>query len=173
VCVNAPGGFGVITQGGVKLKKFYLLIILMSAAAMAAPVHAATTYGSGVTLDQVTPVSTIFEKPGAYVGKTMAVEGLIVDVCGKRGCWMELASDKPFEKIRIKVTDGEIVFPLTARGLNARVQGKLQEIKMSKEQAMAYEQHKAEESGKKFDPASVTGPRTLYQIRATGAVIGD
>jgi hypothetical protein len=42
---------------------------------------------------------------------------------------------------------------------------------MTKEQAIAQLKHEAEENGKKFDPASVTGPVTAYQIAGTGAVI--
>ena len=73
--------------------------------------------------------------------------------------------------MRVKVTDGEIVFPITARGKRAVVQGKVQEIKMTMEQAIEFKRHQAQESGKPFDPASVTGPVTLYQVYATGAIV--
>ena len=32
-------------------------------------------------------------------------------------------------------------------------------------------QHMAEERGETFDPASVTGPTTIYRIDGTGAVV--
>ena len=41
----------------------------------------------------------------------------------------------------------------------------------SVEEAKAVFAHQAEESGKTFDPSTVTGPVTLYQIRAAGAVV--
>ncbi|MBL7960769.1 DUF4920 domain-containing protein, partial [bacterium] len=85
--------------------------------------------------------------------------------------WMELASDAEFQKIKIKVEDGEIIFPVTAKGKTARVEGVVESIELSKENALKYYEHQAEEKGGTFDPASVTGPVTIYQIRGTGAVI--
>ena len=130
-----------------------------------------TVYGQTPDINDTTLISAIYETPASYVGKTIKVEGLIVDVCSRRGCWMSIASDRAFETLRIKVADGEIVFPITARGQKAVVQGKVQEIRMTQEQAYDFARHQAQESGKKFDPSTVTGPTVLYQIYATGAVI--
>jgi len=148
-------------------------LFLVVAVTLAAPgtVSAETIYGKGVGNKEAVAISTIYDDPASYVGKSVTVEGLIVDVCSRRGCWMSLASDRAFETLRVKVADGEIVFPITARGKNAVVQGKIQEIKMTMEQAIEFKKHQAQESGKPFDPATVTGPVTLYQIYATGAVI--
>jgi hypothetical protein len=44
---------------------------------------------------------------------------------------------------------------------------------MTKEQVIAARKHQAEESGKKFDSATVTSGETVYQIAGTGAVILD
>ena len=155
--------------------RFVPFIIMGLAAALAlipAILYAAPTiYGQGTTLEDTTAISAIYDNPSAYVGKTVKVEGLIVDVCSRRGCWMSIASDRAFETLRIKVADGEIVFPIKARGKKAAVQGKVQEIRMSKEQALAFAEHQAQEAGKKFDPSTITGPTVLYQIYATGAVI--
>jgi hypothetical protein len=38
---------------------------------------------------------------------------------------------------------------------------------------LAARKHEAEENGKSFDPASVKGGETVYQIAGTGAVILD
>jgi hypothetical protein len=148
-------------------------LFLVVAVTLAAPgiVSAETIYGKGVGNKEAIAISAIYDDPASYVGKSVTVEGLVVDVCSRRGCWMSLASDRAFETLRIKVADGEIVFPITARGKKAAVQGKIQEIKMTVEQAIEFKKHQAQESGKPFDPATVTGPVTLYQIYATGAVI--
>lgn len=131
----------------------------------------AEIFGKGVAGSTVTSVSTILSNAKDFVGKTVVVEGKIVDVCAKRGCWMDLSSDKAFEKIRIKVTDGEIVFPLTAKGKTARAEGVVEGIEMSKEDALKYYEHLAEEKGEPFDPSTVTGPVTIYRIKGTGATI--
>lgn len=128
-------------------------------------------YGKEITLKEKTKISAIVENPKNFVGKTVLVEGLVIAVCEKRGCWMELASDKSSQKIKIKVKDGEIVFPLEEKGKNALVEGKVYEIKMTKEQAIEAGKSEAEEHGKEFDPSTITGPVTLYQIKGIGAVI--
>ena len=157
-------------------KERYIPFIIMGLAATLALIPAIlyaaqTVYGKGTTITETTAISAIYDNPVRYVGKTVKVEGLIADVCSRRGCWMSITSDRAFETLRIKVADGEIVFPITARGSKAAVQGKVQEIRMSQEQALEFARHQAQESGKKFDPSTVKGPTVLYQIYATGAVI--
>jgi hypothetical protein len=134
---------------------------------------AGTTYGEPVTLTTLTPASTILDDPAAFVGKRVLVRGMVVAVCENKGCWMDIASDREFEKIQIKVDDGVIVFPLTARGKAALVEGVVEELQLSEEEAIAEGQRKAEEHGETFDPASVQGPQTLFRIRASGAVVAD
>ena len=128
-------------------------------------------YGKELSLKEKTKISAILANPKDFVGKKVQVEGNVVGVCEKRGCWIELASDKPFQKIKVKVKDGEIVFPMEDKGKSALVEGQVYEIKMTKEQALAAAENEAKEHGKKFDPASVTGPVTIYQIKGLGAVI--
>ncbi len=146
-------------------------LVAVVSVGVAAPARAATTYGKGVSAAEPVKLSDILAKPDAYVGKTVKVEGLVTDVCSKRGCWMRLAGDKEFQTIRIKVQDGVIVFPMTAKGKKAVAEGVLQKFELTKEQAIEQAKHEAEEAGRKFDPASITGPVTLYQIKSTGAVV--
>lgn len=127
--------------------------------------------GAPLTIDTVTKVSEINKDPDQYLGKNVLIEGLVINVCAKRGCWMDLASDLPFEKIQVKVVDGEIVFPMEAKGRIARVEGTVDKVQLSQDQAIRMGKHKAEEQGIPFDPASVTGPETFYRIKGLGAVI--
>ena len=127
--------------------------------------------GAEITLNEITQISEILKSPNEYLGKKVLVEGTVVGVCEKRGCWIELASDKQYQKIKVKVKDGEIVFPLEDKGKTALVEGEVYEIKLTKEQAIEQSKHEAEEHGKEFDPNSVTGPTTYYQIKGIGAVI--
>lgn len=127
--------------------------------------------GQVLSLDTVTAVSEINKNPEKYLGKNVLIEGLIIDVCAKRGCWMDIASDLPFEKIQVKVVDGEIVFPIETKGRTARVEGIVEEIKLTKEQAIRMGKHRAEEQGTQFDPSSVTGPVSFYRLKGLGAEI--
>ena len=90
------------------------------------------TFGSGVTLKETTRISQILDAPEKYLGQKVLVEGRVVDVCKKRGCWMEIASDKEFQTIRVKVNDGEIVFPLEAKGIWQRLKAPWKNWKVPK-----------------------------------------
>jgi len=127
--------------------------------------------GEKITLNEITKVSEINAQPEKYLGKKVLIVGIVIDVCAARGCWMDISSDEPFQKIQVKVVDGEIIFPLEARGRTARVEGMVEVLELSREQAYRYAKHKAEEQGREFDPAEVKGPTKIYRIRGLGAVI--
>jgi len=129
--------------------------------------------GKEITLTEKTQISDILSNPEDFLEKTVLVEGTVLDVCTMMGCWMELASDVEGEKIKVKVKDGEIVFPVEAKGKNALVEGTVYKIEMTMEEAIDFYKNQAEESGKEFDPSSVTGPVTLYQIKGLGAEINE
>jgi hypothetical protein len=146
-----------------------VLAATLSGAALAAD---GTAYGTGVAAGDLVAVSELVANPEAYVGRTVRVEGLITDVCPKRGCWMVLAGDKEFQTVRIKVDDGEIVFPLDAKGKHAVAEGVFTKTEITSEQAVEHAKHLAEEKGEEFDPAKAKDlPTVLYQIKGTGAVI--
>jgi len=128
-------------------------------------------YGREITLEEKTKISEILEDPESYLDKTVLVEGEILDVCPMAGCWIELSSDVEDEKIKVKVKDGEIVFPMEAKGSTALVEGKVYKIELTKEKAISYYEHLAEEKGDKFDSSTVTGSVTIYQIKGLGAEI--
>ena len=147
-----------------------LLIVLLNTFAFASKTE---IYGEKLTLSKVTKISEILAAPEQFIGQKVLVKGMVVEVCAKRGCWMYLASDKAFEKIQIKVLDGEIVFPMSARSKEALVEGVVEALKYTKEDAVAWLQHQAEEKGESFDPKKVTSGMTVYRIKALGAEITD
>jgi hypothetical protein len=127
--------------------------------------------GAGLTLNEKTKISDILAEPDAYLDQTVLVEGEILDVCPMMGCWMELKSDDGQGMIKIKVKDGDIVFPVEAVGGYAIVEGTVYKIDLTQEEAIDYFEHIAEESGEDFDPSVITGPMTIYQIKGLGAEI--
>lgn len=133
----------------------------------------AKSYGKGISTGESTAISAILDDPDAYLGKTVRIEGLIVEVCAKRGCWIYVAGDRPNEKIQVKVTDGEIVFPMSATGRVGIVEGIVDEVKLSHEELIKYQQHLAEEKGKPFDPAAVTEGSRFIRLIGLGAEIDD
>ncbi len=126
-------------------------------------------FGETLTLKETTLISKIFKTPAEYVDKAVLVEGRIIDVCKKRGCWIKIASDKEFESILIKVDDGVIIFPMESKGKMAKVEGKIEKVEFSMEQTIEREKHKCEMEGKEFDKSKVTKPHVMYRLRALGA----
>ena len=129
------------------------------------------TFGKELTLKDTTLISAILANPYAFIGKRVLVEGTVVDVCKKRGCWMELASDKEFQSIRVKVNDGEIVFPLEARGKLALIEGIVEKLEISKEELIKAMKHHAEEQGEPFDSTKITEGKTIYRLKGLVAKI--
>jgi hypothetical protein len=100
------------------------------------------------------------------------VQGKITEVCQAMGCWMMLKDDEN-SMVRIKVNDGDIMFPKDSAGRKATAEGKFVKFNLTHEQAIAAAKHEAEEMGRPLDPASVKGPLAVYQIQGSGAVVFD
>jgi len=146
-----------------------LAVVFLSMTALAAD---GTVYGKGVGPGETVQVSDLLDHPESWLGKTVRVEGLVVEVCAKRGCWLEIAGDREFETMRIKVDDGVIVFPMDAKGRRAVAEGVFEKFELTPEQAAQRAKHQAEERGKKCtEEESRKAPRVVYQIRGAGAVV--
>ncbi|MBI3189685.1 MAG: DUF4920 domain-containing protein [Ignavibacteriales bacterium] len=145
-----------------------IILLFFTFTAMAG---SAKKYGKTLTLKKVTKISTILEKPEKYNGKKVLVEGTIVEVCAKRGCWIEIASDKEFESIRFKVEDGVMTFPIDAKGKKVKAEGTFSMEVVSKEELIEQGKKHAKESGEKFDPATITEEKTYIQIDGIGAEV--
>lgn len=151
------------------VKIISILLILFSLSTFAQEEE--NSFGKEISITEVTKISDILADPEAYVGKTVLIEGEVLDVCKMAGCWMELQSDNEGDKIKVKVKDGEIVFPVEAVGKNALVEGTVYVIDLTEEEAREYMEHIAEEQEQEFDPSSVTGPMKIYQVKGIGAEI--
>lgn len=126
--------------------------------------------GKPLTVKDPVSIATLLSHAADYAGKTVQVKGKITEVCQMMGCWMELKNEEG-QKVRIKVEDGDIVFPKDSAGKEAVAEGKFTKLELTREQAVAQAKEEAEEKGRKFDPASVKAGVTIYQIQGTGAVI--
>jgi hypothetical protein len=128
--------------------------------------------GAPLTATEPVTLATLFAKPAPFVGKTVQVKGKVTEVCQEMGCWMNL-TDNDGHLLRIKVDDGDIVFPKDSVGKTAIAEGKLEKMDMTRDQVVAAAKEEAEETGRKFDPSSVKAGKTVYQLAGSGAVILD
>ena len=137
-----------------------------------APASDGETYGDGVDIEKATPIADILADPDAWIGKTVRVDGGVLDVCPRKGCWMEIGEEG--ESIRVKVEDDVIVFPAAAKGRLAAAQGEVEAVDMTREKYVGWLAHLAEERGEEFDVASAEigdGPYRIIRIKGTGATI--
>jgi hypothetical protein len=132
-----------------------------------------TRLGKSIAIDQAVPVAEVMSDPARHAGKTVLVKGKVTETCERMGCWMNLADETSGKHVRVKVNDGDIVFPRTAIGKIAVAQGRLVKLALTREQAVAAARHEAEEQNRKFDPATVNSSVIIYQIQGEGAVIFD
>lgn len=134
---------------------------------------AGTKYGAGVSLTDTVAIDKILDDPAAFKGKTVRVEGMVTDVCPKRGCWFDLAGSAPGKKLKFKVTDGEMVFPMNAKGMHAIAQGQVAVRELTIEETKQQAEYQAKEYGIPYDPASITKPTVSVRLDGTGAVFRD
>ena len=149
---------------------FVVAIVLCAWVAVATPAGEGTKYGEGVSGKEVVAIGELLTDPEAYVGKTIRVEGKITDVCPRMGCWIEI-SESVATSIKFKVKDGVIVFKPEVKGKEVLAEGVFTRVDMTREEALSYAEHLAEEKGEPFDPSTVTEPYVFYQIAGKGAVV--
>jgi hypothetical protein len=143
--------------------------------------------GAGVTLKEATPIASLVNHPDQYVGKTVRVDGVGTAVCEMMGCWIAITEDgaKDGKTIRVKVEDGVIKIPVTAKGKKVSAEGVFEVVADEHGEEAAAEHAKQQKPQAKVsfgeptakakhpgehthDAASVTAK---YQIKGTGLVI--
>jgi hypothetical protein len=138
-----------------------LLVLLVAVQA-----QQSQSYGSGVSLAETTPLARVIERPADFEGKTVRVEGTVTAVCMHMGCWMALTPDQSAgsRTMLIKVDDGVIVFPPSAKGRRAVAQGVIERIGAANREG----QEAASEHAKSTGAASAP---VAWQLKATGALV--
>ncbi|WP_082305851.1 MULTISPECIES: DUF4920 domain-containing protein [unclassified Pseudoalteromonas] len=132
-----------------------------------------TQFGGGADMSKQINISDMLNSPEKYKNEVATITGSIVKVCKKRGCWMELASDKKYQTLTIKVPDGKMVFPMSAMGKTAFATGTLNSMKLNLAKTRDYLAHKAKENQTEFDPSTITQAMTVYRFSPIGVTIVD
>ena len=127
------------------------------------------SYGGTISLTDVEKIGYLVDNSEKYLNSNVLISGKILEVCPMRGCWINVKDMDSDIDIRVKVTDGEIVFPLSSKGRQVDVQGIFSKLEFSKEQAIKWKVHLAEEKGIKLAPEDVEiNPSDLYEYRIIG-----
>lgn len=147
------------------------LAALILAAASIPALAGEVRLGRPLTLKEPRSVAQVLAAPAPLVGRTVQVKGQVTEVCQMMGCWMALAEPGTTKVLRVKVNDGDLVFPKDSVGKSAIAEGTIAKITLTKQQAIAQAKHEAEEQGRPFNPATVKSGAVLYQLKGAGAVI--
>jgi len=154
-----------------KMHRLSLMALTLLVCAQAGLAGQEKKFGKALTLTQGTKVSEIYASPEKFNGKRVMVEGPVVDVCAEKGCWLALGSDQEFQTIRFKVEDGVMVFPMSAKGMKARVEGIISVDVLTEAQQIAAGEEMAREKKTTFDPSKVKGSKTSVMIKGEGAIV--
>jgi hypothetical protein len=157
----------------VQITKCALLVSALLGGIAVASEMGGDTYGEIRASGETMAISKLLDHPADYVGKKVRVSGRVVDVCAKRGCWIELGSDREFESLIFKVEDGVMSFPMETKGKWAVAEGVFTEIQLDMDQTRRYVEYQCKERGESFDAAKVTEPKVLYRLQGSGALILD
>lgn len=133
----------------------------------------AQSFGGKVDHAAVTPISSIVAAPDKYLTKPVTVRGEISSVCSKKGCWMQLVSDVAEQQFKIKVRDGDMVFPVSAKGKKALATGQLVKTELDLESSREHLAEIAERNNTVFDAGLVTTPVVLLQLVPTAVEITE
>mgnify|MGYP002881073233 FL=1 len=126
-------------------------------------------YGSVIDLKEFKQIKMLIDNADEYLNTDVLISGTILEVCPMRGCWVNVKDNDSESNIRVKVTDGEIVFPLSSKGKQVNVQGTFTKLEFSEEQAKMWKIHLAEEQGIKLSKEDVViNPSDLIEYRIIG-----
>ena len=116
-------------------------------------------------------VNQLLAEPPPASGQKVTVHGIVTAVCRKKGSWLQLQTEAKAPIFRLEVNDGELVFPVSARGKTAYASGTLQVDSLTLQQTQDYLAYRAAEQGDPFDAALVQQPLTIYRLRPEAILI--
>lgn len=155
-----------------KLTSLFICLIACTTWAFAqqniTPAKAGVQYGKAITSKNAISVqnleNTLKEKK-EYSGK---VEGEVIGVCKKKGCFLTLKREGQNDPIMVRFTDYGYFVPADIVGKTVVLEGKAKVKELSVKQL----QHNAEDAGKSTEEiAKITQPKTDINIVADGVLV--
>lgn len=155
-----------------KLVTFCIALLAMSTIATAqqniTPAKAGVTYGKAIDKKKAVTVKTLestLAKADTYNGK---IEGEVISVCKKKGCFLTLKREGSADPIMVRFTDYGYFVPEDIVGKTIVVEGKAK----VKETTVEWQKHYAEDQGKsKEEIAKIKAPKRDISIVADGVLV--
>lgn len=141
---------------------------MTSAQQKIAPAKPGVTYGKAIDKNKAVSVKSLessLEKSENYAGK---IEGEVVAVCKKKGCFLTLKREGNGDPIMVRFTDYGYFVPEDLVGKTVVVEGKAK----VKETTVEWLKHYAEDQGKsKEEIAKIKEPKRDINIVADGVLV--
>lgn len=156
------------------MKKSYFVLILSTLILWAGSTVAQTkdgvaawkTYGAKFTKTKSVSLPELLENQSKFLKKDVTIEATISEVCQNKGCWMVVKDGD--SHIRIEFKDYKFFAPWDSEGKKVKLQGSLQEKKVSEKAA----KHMAEEMKNPPIPADkISEEQTITVFVAKGISI--
>ncbi|MGK6350142.1 DUF4920 domain-containing protein [Parapedobacter sp. DT-150] len=154
-----------------------LIVLFTALICLAAITHAQETipsakpgvqYGKAISKSDAIGVQALEAKlavDSTYTGK---VQGKVVEVCKKKGCFIRVQREGEGDPILVRFKDYGFFMPQDIVGKTVVLEG----LAKVKEVSVAQQQHFAEDAGKNADEiASITKPKVDINIVADGVVV--
>ena len=108
------------------------------------------------------PVATLLASPAEYVDQTVLVEGEVVDVCQKMGCWMVIAHQD--QTMRIMMKDHGFAVAVDGAGGSSQIEGIVRKVEVDPETVEHFE---SESANVEAMPEHQATDSVVYQLEAS------
>ncbi|MFD2285547.1 DUF4920 domain-containing protein [Pedobacter petrophilus] len=146
-----------------------LSFCLFAIAGYAQTAYTGRKFGEEVKPGEVKPAAKMEAAMGNKTTADMKIQGKVVDVCKKKGCWMTLEMPNG-DPMRVTFKDYAFFMPMDIVGKNVVLDG------LAKKQTISVEtlRHYAEDAKKTPEEvAKITDPKKEVAFEAKGVVILD
>ena len=153
------------------MKKIFLSLsfCMFTNAGFAQTAYTGQKFGEEVTPGDIKPAAKMEAAMGSKTTTNMKIQGKVVDVCKKKGCWMTLEMPNG-DPMRVTFKDYAFFMPMDIIGKNVVLDG------LAKKQTISVEtlRHYAEDAKKTPEEvAKITDPKKELAFEAKGVVILD
>lgn len=153
------------------MKKIILSLsfCLFSLAGFTQTAYTGQKFGEEVKPGNVKPAAKMEAAMGSETTTNMKIQGKVVDVCKKKGCWMTLEMPNG-DPMRVTFKDYAFFMPMDIVGKNVVLDG------LAKKQTISVEtlRHYAEDAKKSPEEVTkITDPKKELAFEAKGVVVLD
>lgn len=119
-------------------------------------------WGGPITIMEISDLNSLLAEGEASLGKPVLIQASILNVCQKKGCWMEIPTAS--EPVRVVFKDYSFFVPKDLAGTEVYAQGELEKKTLS----VREQRHFLKDAGaSRSERRQVNEPKAVYQFVAS------